>query len=209
MTDSTTDFVTVDQVMVELGCQKSSAQAHLRRAAGRGPGGQRRALLVPRDEWQAYLSWRSGVAPSGGPGGPLSYADAARSLGVKHGTVRRWVHDGMPVDRSGAQPRIRLDDARAWISEHARPSTFQRSTVVYFVRRADGAVKIGFCGDIERRLAELGRAHGDLELLATMPGDKRTEGHLHATFAAHALGEEWFAPAPALLAFVEPLRGAA
>jgi hypothetical protein len=135
----------------------------------------------------------------------LSYAQFAEVLQVKHGTVKRWRHEGMPVTETWAGPRVDPSAAREWIRKHARQSTIGRQPTIYFAQRPDGAIKIGFCGDVERRMLELRKRARGLVLLATMPGDKRTELRLHKAFASSALGEEWFSPSDALLSFISPL----
>lgn len=63
---------------------------------------------------------------------------------------------------------------------------------VYFLRRHDGLVKIGFTSKFETRLAALTKSHGPLEILRIINGDRRREVHLHCEFAKwHQFGE-WF-----------------
>ncbi|MFE2341146.1 GIY-YIG nuclease family protein [Streptomyces sp. NPDC059431] len=56
-----------------------------------------------------------------------------------------------------------------------------------------GAVKIGYSGKLEQRLATL-RSHSPipLVLLTTFSGDYTLEGHLHAHFADRRTHGEWF-----------------
>lgn len=77
-------------------------------------------------------------------------------------------------------------------------------TVVYFLRRANGDIKIGFSSDLPQRRRALTREHGPLELLATLRGGRPVERDLHSMFAADRQGDtEWFAPSSDLLAFLE------
>jgi hypothetical protein len=66
------------------------------------------------------------------------------------------------------------------------------------------AIKIGFTAkDHSDRVSSLQIGnHLELEALATIPGDMRTERELHARFAEHHLRGEWFAPHQSLLARV-------
>lgn len=126
----------------------------------------------------------------------------ADSLGVKRGTMKRWRHEGMPsVDENG-RIFVAPAEARAWINQHARLSTFDKKCHVYFARK-DGLIKIGSSVDPSRRLREL-----RVEILVTTPGDKRTELAFHTLFADAAVGNEWFRPVPELLEVIESLRAA-
>lgn len=75
--------------------------------------------------------------------------------------------------------------------------------VVYYVQ-IDQHVKIGYSSNLRHRLKSypLNR-----RLLATEPGDERTESVRLIEFAEHrAMGREWFHPAPRLLAHINRLR---
>lgn len=145
----------------------------------------------------------------------MTVRDFAESIGAKNGTVKRWVHEGMPVRRSGHVVRVDPAEAQAWIA--ARPRlysvTFNRRSVVYFARRDDGAIKIGFTSDVQRRLREIRkeeRLTSTPVLLATFDGDKRLELMLHERYARHRIDGEWFHPSEELEALIDCLaRGAA
>lgn len=80
-------------------------------------------------------------------------------------------------------------------------------TYVYFVRRNDGRIKIGFSKDVGRRKRDLESAAGPLELLLTLPGDYVLEQALHNKFkASHAHGE-WFNPSADLLEYIRNQGG--
>lgn len=73
---------------------------------------------------------------------------------------------------------------------------------VYFVRRADGMVKIGRTKDVDRRMNEIRVACPEAVLLATCVGDRALEYRLHQRFHdAHSAGE-WFHPTADVLAEV-------
>lgn len=84
--------------------------------------------------------------------------------------------------------------------------------IVYFVRRANGDIKIGTTSQYHARMRTLVRAHGALEVLGVMAGGSQTEKALHSRFAVlrrqHLSNSgrpslvEWFAPAPELMDFI-------
>jgi len=132
----------------------------------------------------------------------LSYAEFAKHIGATYGSVKRWVHEGMPKDRPG---RVEVAVAEAWLAAHPRRDVaFNRVAVVYFATREDGAIKIGFSSDVPRRLYEVATKHHirTPRLLATVSGNKRLENAIHREFVAHHLGREWYTPTPELLALV-------
>jgi len=78
---------------------------------------------------------------------------------------------------------------------------------VYFIRRPDGLIKIGFSKDPQsRRSALAGQSGVMLEMLATKPGDRSEEQALHRRFAAHRVTGEWFRPAPELCEYIADIR---
>lgn len=138
----------------------------------------------------------------------LTYQQLAERLGVPYGTVKRWANEGMPVDRTSIdRPLADPEAVDRWLATKKRAGTWaDRRSVVYFAQRADGAVKIGFTDDVQRRLRELRPEHGPLELLATIPGDKRTEGAFHRLYAEARLDGEWFRETPMLRVFIGQIR---
>jgi hypothetical protein len=76
---------------------------------------------------------------------------------------------------------------------------------VYFVRcSASGLIKIGYSASHpDRRLCGLrGASATRLEPIGYIPGDRSTEGRIHAMFAADRDHGEWFRPSDRLLYFV-------
>lgn len=63
---------------------------------------------------------------------------------------------------------------------------------VYVLRRADGLVKIGTTTDMKSRLRALSKAHGPLEVVRLLEGDKRRERQLHHQYRQHRQFGEWF-----------------
>lgn len=129
----------------------------------------------------------------------------AEHIGVAHGTVKRWLHEGLPVaKRFGRQIKIDPTVAKAWVEERfGKTIAFDRRSVVYFAARYDGAVKIGWTSDVMRRVFELRKdSRAPVELLACFPGTKPDELALHARFAAHRLDGEWYRRSPEIDAFI-------
>jgi len=90
-----------------------------------------------------------------------------------------------------------------------------KGSVVYYLRRPDGAVKIGFSKNLTHRIERLEKVYGPLTLLAKEPGGKTAETarhrrfqHLQITDAPSWQGTEWFRPAGELLAHIEAVGGA-
>lgn len=136
----------------------------------------------------------------------------AERIGVAHGTVKRWLHEGMPARRDDHHHHVWIDAeaAQRWIDERfkgRKTIAFDRRSFVYFAQREDGAVKIGWSADVMRRIGELRKkGRSTVQLLACYPGDKPDEQRLHKTFHGSLIGDEWFRPDEDLMAFIEALR---
>ncbi len=147
--------------------------------------------------------------------GEMNCKRLAEHLGVAHGTVKRWRHEGMPCIPNRHDGHVWIDPkaAEAWLAERfkgRKTVAFNRTSLVYFAQREDGAIKIGFSSDVMRRVFELRKdARAAVELLACFPGGKPDELKLHDRFASCALGEEWFSPSDELVEFINRLRGVA
>jgi hypothetical protein len=79
------------------------------------------------------------------------------------------------------------------------------SGIIYFAQAGDhGPIKIGYTSSApEERLATLQTGcPSPLRLLGTRHGTGGHERYLHARFASHRLGGEWFSPADELLSFI-------
>lgn len=131
-----------------------------------------------------------------------SYGEFAAKVGVPMGTIKRWVHEGMPTERIGPRVYVVTPLAIDWVCEH-RPTAGHRSGVVYFAE-ARGMVKIGFSSDTSRRMYEV-----DARLLATVPGSIALERAVHRLFADDRVDGEWFRPSQAIQAFIAALSAEA
>lgn len=78
-----------------------------------------------------------------------------------------------------------------------------KSGKVYFLRRSDGLIKIGYTANFESRLRSLTKAHGVLEILRVLNGDRFRERELHGRFVQHNEFGEWFRDSPELRAAID------
>jgi hypothetical protein len=78
--------------------------------------------------------------------------------------------------------------------------------MIYFLRRADGAIKIGTTQKYYTRRSDLAKKHGNLELLGVMEGGREAEQALHNKFShARLKGShktEWFNSCRELLDYI-------
>lgn len=118
----------------------------------------------------------------------------AEHIGVAHGTIKRWLHEGMPCRRTGREVWITPGEASGWVtSRYPNSVAVRRVSVVYVAVRDDGAVKIGFTSDVKRRVEELRKeSRAAVQLVACVPGGKPRELSLHARFETARLDGEWF-----------------
>jgi len=75
---------------------------------------------------------------------------------------------------------------------------------VYFIKAANGRVKIGYSANLERRVSELLRLNGG-EFLGSIPGDRSVERHFHSLYRRHRLAGEWFEATDEMLALIAAL----
>ncbi len=110
-----------------------------------------------------------------------------------------------------------VDPASADYTPSSLPPAPRRTkTLVYYLQRADGAIKIGMSGQLDRRIFKLTDVYGELTLLATEIGAKREEEARHREFWKLRLphdrrfdgGSEWFRPGQALLRHICSLGAA-
>lgn len=79
-------------------------------------------------------------------------------------------------------------------------------SVVYYLRRVDGLIKIGTTTHLRNRMSAIARKHGPLQLLATHGGCFEREGAQHDQFEALHVGNEWFKPGPDLVGAIVEIR---
>ena len=91
----------------------------------------------------------------------------------------------------------------------ARRLAAEARSIVYYLRRADGLIKIGTSTSHQTRFADLRREHGELSLLLAYAGGYEQETEAHRRFAAARATGEWFRPTLRLLLEIQRLRRAA
>ena len=138
--------------------------------------------------------------------GALMMTEYARYLGINYGTLKRWHHEGMPAIPRNRHVFVFPEITDEWVrAHHANSVSFDRESFIYFVRREDRAIKIGWSSDVLRRLVELRRDNGNVVLLACVPGIRADETALHLRFAGCHVGGEWFSGA-AVETYVDSFR---
>lgn len=76
--------------------------------------------------------------------------------------------------------------------------------MIYFIRRANGDIKIGTTKNYSHRLIALRAEHGDLTLLTFMDGSHKLEKCIHHNFKHLQHGDsEWFQPGTDLMEFIQ------
>ena len=91
-------------------------------------------------------------------------------------------------------------------------STIPHSTeYVYFLSRADGAIKIGWSKHTVSRKYEMEKTHGPLLLIACHPGGHTEEQDLHDRFKPYRINQtnrgerEWYHPEFGLLQHINSI----
>jgi hypothetical protein len=106
------------------------------------------------------------------------------------------------------QNRLMIEEANRAAAEKARLAAEARS-IIYFLRREDGMIKIGVTGNYRHRLSSLQREHGPLRLLLAYAGTRKEEHEAHWRFYRARVGRtEWFRPELKLLLEIQRLRNA-
>ena len=107
-----------------------------------------------------------------------------------------------------AEDAVRRDEA-AWesIVHGSRDWDADAAEVIYYIRRlSDGLIKIGTSGMFRRRVSELRREHGPVEILLTHRGGKDAEEEMHRKFEDLWVRDEFFLPGRPLLAWIVRIR---
>lgn len=80
-------------------------------------------------------------------------------------------------------------------------------SVVYYLKRQDGFIKIGFSSQFKKRLATLKSKHGSLEVLATHRGSIEAESAIHNLFSSARLGtSDWFTPTEKIFSHIKQIN---
>jgi len=101
-----------------------------------------------------------------------------------------------------------LRDLEAEGGSHAESRNWDATgwEMVYYLRRADGCIKIGYTVSFPRRLSQLRCEFGELQVLATHVGDRDCESGTHRRFARTRVDGEWFRPSPELWEWILTVR---
>jgi hypothetical protein len=108
------------------------------------------------------------------------------------------------------------DEGQVGREMFVKAKELRERSVVYFVER-EGLIKIGVTRNLTKRVQSIGKGSsmppgmtvGPVELLATMPGDRRDEEALHQRFRKQRIPKtEWFRPSKALWHLIEDLQRA-
>lgn len=143
--------------------------------------------------------------------GEMNAKRFSEHIQVAHGTVKRWIHEGMPCRREGVDRRLWIDpeQAQAWLEERfkgRKTIAFARKGFVYVAQREDGRIKVGWSSDVMRRITEMRRdAKQTVQLLACFPGNKPAELRLHDRLKAHKYRGEWYEPHAEVMAVIDSL----
>jgi hypothetical protein len=133
--------------------------------------------------------------------GEMNGVRLAEHLGVAHGTVKRWLRDGLPCRHEGKKVWADPVAAEAWVAERfkgRRTIAFNRVSFVYAAQReSDGAVKVGWSSDVMRRVQEMRRyCKSAVQLVLCLPGNKGDELRIHDALAPARLAGEWYVATP-------------
>jgi hypothetical protein len=106
------------------------------------------------------------------------------------------------------QNRLMIEEAERKAAEKARLAAEARS-IIYYLRREDGMIKIGVTGSYKNRLKSLQSEHGKLQLLLAYSGTRQEEREAHRQFYRERIRRsEWFRPELRLLLEIQRLRNA-
>jgi hypothetical protein len=118
-------------------------------------------------------------------------------------------HEGRILERQGwdderraLQQRIRYLERKLAKRGASIVRADLNGSMVYFLQRQDGLIKIGRSVNVQKRIVALECSAGPLVLLASIPGGVRVEAKLHERFEEARKFGEWFQPTPGLLALI-------
>lgn len=121
---------------------------------------------------------------------------AIHALGIRVGRTYLYSKFGKP-DEGGPEP---MDTSK--VQRSPKP----KRQFVYFVK-VGATVKIGHSHDPKTRMKDLAVSnHGDLELLATLPGGRKRERALHKRFDKFHIRGEWFELSPQIVAYLKGVK---
>ena len=75
-------------------------------------------------------------------------------------------------------------------------------SIIYFIQRSNGDVKIGTTINVNKRLVKLRSEHGTIELLGIIEGGQAKEKILHWCLSDFQADGEWFAMSPTIKSII-------
>jgi hypothetical protein len=124
---------------------------------------------------------------------------------TRDGVLKPWAVCGEPARHQVADTFFcdhHYKRALEWAEKAARWA----NSIVYYVQRPDGMIKIGTSRNAGSRLGAIGREHGRLLLMAFHTGARAEEAAAHRAFKTMAIGGEWFRPGLPLLEHIAIVR---
>jgi hypothetical protein len=157
------------------------------------------------------------IPPIGPPGMRLLCGDkATRSIGAidlceDHYLEAAAWREQLPEDARLADIAARRERELENIQREAehRAVVEQRKreiSIIYYLRRSGGDIKIGTTCRPVHRISALTREHGALQLLLTHSGGRQRERQLHDRFDDLAVGGEWFTARKRLTDWIKKCR---
>lgn len=139
----------------------------------------------------------------------LDLAQCAANLryrdGNKPGALAPGVKCPEPASREVADMLV-CDRHYRSVLEWAEKAARWANSIVYYVRRPDGMIKIGTSRTAGSRLDSIARRHGRLVLMAFHTGARAEEAAVHRQFKALHIGAEWHRPELPLLEHIAKVR---
>lgn len=128
---------------------------------------------------------------------------------------------GRRTGEDGFTGILREDDKQAWmvsigdleLCDVGSVSVGAKSKTVYFFRRFDGLIKIGYSADFAGRfrsvrslVRQLCEGRDEMSILALVNGGSRVERFLHVAFREYWAGGEWFFPGGRIMGLIEAIN---
>ena len=143
---------------------------------------------------------------------PSTAVIAGLSLCERHEAhLRAWLERQLD-ERIAADERARAETIEQAVGrrllalEAEKDAAHREASVIYYVRRSDGLIKIGTTARFSHRMAALRKEHGSLKILLTHPGDRDREQQLHLKFRELRVEGEWFRNTKRLAMWIRKCR---
>lgn len=133
------------------------------------------------------------------------WAQCAASLRYPLGGIAPGSRCPEPAFREAADILLCDGHYRSTLKWAERAARWANS-IVYYVQRPDGMIKIGTSRVAGSRLGAVGREHGRLLLMAFHTGARAEEAAVHRKFKSLHIGGEWHRPELPLLEHIAKVR---